>query len=66
MLVDNAGIGMRTVNPRFMSEPQPFWEVEPAGFRDLVEPRWSAVSSWPDRWCRSCSVMVAGGSSTSL
>jgi NAD(P)-dependent dehydrogenase (short-subunit alcohol dehydrogenase family) len=37
MLVNNAGIGMRTVNPRFLSEPQPFWEVEPAGFRDLVE-----------------------------
>jgi len=36
MLVNNAGIGMRTVNPRFMSEPQPFWEVSPAGFRDVV------------------------------
>ncbi len=35
MLVNNAGIGMRTVNPRFMSEPQPFWEVSPAGFRDV-------------------------------
>jgi gluconate 5-dehydrogenase len=37
MLVNNAGIGMRTVNPRFMSEPQPFWEVAAAGFRDVVE-----------------------------
>jgi NAD(P)-dependent dehydrogenase (short-subunit alcohol dehydrogenase family) len=37
MLVNNAGIGMRTVNPRFLSEPQPFWEVTPAGFRDVVE-----------------------------
>jgi NAD(P)-dependent dehydrogenase (short-subunit alcohol dehydrogenase family) len=37
LLVNNAGIGMRTVNPRFMSEPQPFWEVTPAGFRDVVE-----------------------------
>ena len=37
MLVNNAGIGMRTVNPRFMSEPQPFWEVAPAGFRDVVD-----------------------------
>lgn len=26
-----------TVNPRFLSEPQPFWEVAPAGFRDVVE-----------------------------
>ncbi len=37
MLVNNAGIGMRTVNPRFLSEPQPFWEMTPAGFRDVVE-----------------------------
>jgi gluconate 5-dehydrogenase len=37
MLVNNAGIGMRTVNPRFMSEPQPFWEVAPAGFRDVLD-----------------------------
>jgi gluconate 5-dehydrogenase len=28
---------MQTVNPRFMSAPQPFWEVTPAGFRDVVE-----------------------------
>jgi gluconate 5-dehydrogenase len=37
LLVNNAGIGMRTVNPRFMTEPQPFWEVPPAGFRDVLE-----------------------------
>jgi NAD(P)-dependent dehydrogenase (short-subunit alcohol dehydrogenase family) len=37
MLVNNAGIGMRTVNPRFLSEPQSFWQVTPAGFRDVVE-----------------------------
>src|ERR1700754_5071708 len=37
LLVNNAGIGMRTVNPRFLSEPQPFWEVEPDGFRDVLE-----------------------------
>src|SRR3954452_22961733 len=37
VLVNNAGIGMRTVNPRFMTEPQPFWEVQPAGFRDVLE-----------------------------
>jgi NAD(P)-dependent dehydrogenase (short-subunit alcohol dehydrogenase family) len=37
LLVNNAGIGMRTVNPRFMTEPQPFWEVAPAGFRDVLE-----------------------------
>jgi gluconate 5-dehydrogenase len=37
VLVNNAGIGMRTVNPRFMTEPHPFWEVTPAGFRDVLE-----------------------------
>jgi gluconate 5-dehydrogenase len=37
LLVNNAGIGMRTVNPRFLTEPQPFWEVAPEGFRDVVE-----------------------------
>jgi gluconate 5-dehydrogenase len=37
MLVNNAGIGMRTVNPKFMTEPQPFWEVPPIGFRDVLE-----------------------------
>jgi gluconate 5-dehydrogenase len=36
MLVNNAGIGMRTVNPRFMSDPQPFWELAPDGFDDVV------------------------------
>jgi gluconate 5-dehydrogenase len=36
VLVNNAGIGMRTVNPRFLSDPQPFWGVPPDGFRDLV------------------------------
>jgi NAD(P)-dependent dehydrogenase (short-subunit alcohol dehydrogenase family) len=37
VLICNAGIGMRTVNPRFMTDPQPFWEVSPDGFRDVVE-----------------------------
>jgi NAD(P)-dependent dehydrogenase (short-subunit alcohol dehydrogenase family) len=37
LLVNNAGIGMRTVNPQFMTEPQPFWEVTPAGFRDVLD-----------------------------
>jgi NAD(P)-dependent dehydrogenase (short-subunit alcohol dehydrogenase family) len=37
LLVNNAGIGMRTVNPRFLVEPQPFWAVSPDGFRDVLE-----------------------------
>jgi NAD(P)-dependent dehydrogenase (short-subunit alcohol dehydrogenase family) len=37
LLVSNAGIGMRSVNPDFLTAPQPFWEVSPSGFRDVVE-----------------------------
>jgi NAD(P)-dependent dehydrogenase (short-subunit alcohol dehydrogenase family) len=37
VLVCNAGIGMRSVNPRFMTDPQSFWEVPPDGFRDVIE-----------------------------
>jgi len=36
VLVNNAGIGMRTVNPRFMTDPRPFWEVSDVGFRDVL------------------------------
>ncbi len=36
LLVNNAGIGMRTVNPNFMIEPRGFWAVPPDGFRDLI------------------------------
>ncbi len=37
VLICNAGIGMRTVNPRFMTDPSSFWEVSPEGFRDVIE-----------------------------
>jgi gluconate 5-dehydrogenase len=37
VLVNNAGLGMRTVNPRFLTDPQPFWAVTPGGFRDVVD-----------------------------
>jgi len=37
MLVNNAGIGMRTVNPRFLTRPQGFWEVPPDGFRAVID-----------------------------
>jgi NAD(P)-dependent dehydrogenase (short-subunit alcohol dehydrogenase family) len=37
MVVNNAGIGMRTVNPRFMTDPQGFWEVPADGFRAVIE-----------------------------
>jgi gluconate 5-dehydrogenase len=37
LLVNNAGLGMRTVNPRFMVEPRGFWEVSPHKFRAVVD-----------------------------
>ncbi|MEV4759720.1 SDR family oxidoreductase [Micromonospora sp. NPDC049559] len=37
LLVNNAGLGMRTVNPHFMTRPQGFWEVPASGFRAVVE-----------------------------
>jgi NAD(P)-dependent dehydrogenase (short-subunit alcohol dehydrogenase family) len=37
VLVNNAGIGMRTVNPRFMVEPQAFYEVTADGFRNVID-----------------------------
>jgi NAD(P)-dependent dehydrogenase (short-subunit alcohol dehydrogenase family) len=37
LLVGNAGIGMRTVNPRFLTDPQPFWDVSPDGYREVLE-----------------------------
>jgi gluconate 5-dehydrogenase len=37
MLINNAGIGMRTVNPHFLTEPKPFFEVSATGFRDLID-----------------------------
>jgi len=43
VVVNNAGIGMRTVNPSFLSDPQPFWEVSPSGFRDVVETKVTGV-----------------------
>jgi NAD(P)-dependent dehydrogenase (short-subunit alcohol dehydrogenase family) len=36
LLVSNAGIGMRTVNPRFMTDPEPFWRVSPEGFSEVL------------------------------
>ena len=36
MVVNNAGVGMRAVNPRFLERPQPFFEVPPDRFADVV------------------------------
>ena len=37
LLVNNAGLGMITVNPDFMTAPQGFWQVPPTGFRAVVD-----------------------------
>jgi len=36
LLVNNAGVGIRTVNPSFMTEPRGFWTVPPDAFRDVI------------------------------
>ncbi len=36
LVVNNAGIGMRMVNPRFFAQPRPFYEVAPDAFRDAI------------------------------
>jgi gluconate 5-dehydrogenase len=37
MLINNAGIGMRTVNSKFLSDPLPFYKISTIGFRDLID-----------------------------
>lgn len=37
VLINNAGIGMGTVNPKFATDLCPFWEVSASGFRDLID-----------------------------
>jgi NAD(P)-dependent dehydrogenase (short-subunit alcohol dehydrogenase family) len=36
LVVNNAGLGTRTVNPRYRAEPMPFYQVSPEGFGDVV------------------------------
>ena len=43
VLVNNAGIGMRTVNPSFLSEPQPFWQVSEEGFMAVIDTNLTGV-----------------------
>ena len=37
VLVNNAARGMRFVNERFMTDPRPFWEADPAAWRMVIE-----------------------------
>jgi NAD(P)-dependent dehydrogenase (short-subunit alcohol dehydrogenase family) len=36
VLVNNAGLGMRTVNPQFLTSPLPFWKVTPQAFLEVI------------------------------
>jgi len=37
LLVNNAGLGMSRVNPKFFTVPQKFFEIDVEGFRDMVD-----------------------------
>jgi NAD(P)-dependent dehydrogenase (short-subunit alcohol dehydrogenase family) len=37
ILINNAGIGMRTVSPKFLTDPKLFWEISADGFRNLID-----------------------------
>ena len=37
VLVNNAARGMRFVNPRFMTDPEPFWEADPEAWALVIE-----------------------------
>jgi len=37
VLVNNAARGMRFVNERFMTDPRPFWETDPAAWRMVMD-----------------------------
>ena len=43
LLVNNAGIGMWAVNARFPAYVQPFWEVDPQAFRDVLDTKVAGV-----------------------
>ncbi len=51
VLINNAGIGMKTVNPQFITRPQPFFEVEPDKFRDLIDDQCDGLFSRLARLC---------------
>ena len=37
VLVNNAGVGMQNINPRFATNPTRFWELTPAQWREVIE-----------------------------
>ena len=37
VLVNNAGVGMQNINPRFATSPTRFWQLTPAQWREVIE-----------------------------
>ncbi|MGA9751335.1 MAG: SDR family oxidoreductase [Acidobacteriota bacterium] len=37
LLVNNAGLGMRSVNAAFLTDPEPFWRAEATAWRALID-----------------------------
>lgn len=62
LLVNNAGLGMRTVNPRFMTKPREFREVPVEGFRRVVETNLTGYFLVARESHRGCWPRVAAGS----
>lgn len=62
VLVNNAGIGMRTVNPRFFTTHSRSGKYRSPASRTCWRLRRPARSRWPGRSCRGCSVTAGGGS----
>jgi NAD(P)-dependent dehydrogenase (short-subunit alcohol dehydrogenase family) len=54
MLINNAGIGMRTVNPRLMGEPLRFWLVPIVGFRAVIATNLTGYFSLHEQLRREC------------
>ena len=62
VLIANAGIGMRTVNPRFLTDPSRSGRSLPTAFAMWSRPR-SPARFWSRaQWLRGCSRPVAAGS----
>lgn len=54
VLVNNAGIGMRTVNPDFLTDPQPFYKVPAQRFRDVIDTNLTGYFLVAKPLCRCC------------
>jgi NAD(P)-dependent dehydrogenase (short-subunit alcohol dehydrogenase family) len=65
LLVNNAGLGMKAVNPRFMIEPQGFWQVPAGGFRAVLDTNLTGYFLMAREVTPGCSMPGGDASSTS-